>query len=105
MKQYGSKFSTEFTKKQIGVLYYKAKDGVYNVEKWFMAELYNAADYYGYDDNRSMATFESCVKTILDLMFEGKEEECQSAIDTLTEKTFNQYSTKISKKFDRNMVA
>ena len=105
MKQYGANFSTEFTKKQINVVYGKAKSGVLNVEKWFIEKLYNAADFYGYDDNRSMAAFEVKVKAILDLLFSGNMEECQKAIDEATESEYNTYSERYRAKFNRNMVA
>lgn len=53
MKQYGLMKATEFTKKQVNVIFAKAKHGELKVEKWFISELYTLADYYNYDDNRS----------------------------------------------------
>ena len=40
MKVYGTYFATEFTKKQINVIYGKAKNGELKVEKWFIRDLY-----------------------------------------------------------------
>ena len=47
MKQKGPYKSTEFTRKQINVLYGKAKSGELKVEKWVMKEFYDLAEYRG----------------------------------------------------------
>lgn len=103
MKQYGSNFATEFTKKQISVIYSKAKSGELNVEKWFMSELYELADYYGHDYNRSVARQEANVKEIFDSVFGGKTEEAQKLIDSCANNWFSKFSFKNQNKCDRNV--
>ena len=51
MKRYGANKATEFTRKQINVIFAKAKAGEIKIKKWVIADFYNTADYYGYDDN------------------------------------------------------
>ena len=81
MKEYGFNKATEFTKKQIGVIYYKAKSGELKVEKWFMSFLYDLADYYGTDSNRLVEERESEVLKILDNVFSNKIDEAQELIN------------------------
>lgn len=49
MKQYGAMKATEFSRKQIGVIFAKAKAGELKVEKFVMSDFYTMADYYDYD--------------------------------------------------------
>ena len=46
MKNYGANKATEFSKKQISVIYGMAKRVELKVEKWVMSDLYDLADYY-----------------------------------------------------------
>ena len=103
MKQYGANKSTEFTGKQINVIFAKAKSGALKVEKWFMSELYVLADYYGYDDNRSVEESERQVFEILEAVFSNDTELAQKLIDETAEKWFNSYSFKNRKKCDRQV--
>lgn len=104
MKEYGSKKATEFTKKQIGVIYRMAKNGELRVEKWVMSDLYNLADYFGYDDNGSVAESEKKVLQILEAVFGNKAEKAQELIDKYTEKTFELLSRKNKENADRTRV-
>ncbi len=85
MKAYGAQFATEFTKKQIGVVYAAAKRGDLKVEKWTMSNLYDLADYYGYDSNRSVAYAERKILAILDAVFANDMAKAQELIDEYTE--------------------
>lgn len=105
MKQYGARYATEFTKKQIGVIYRMAKTGDLKVEQWIMNEFYNLADYYGYDDNRSVADSERDVLRILDKVFAGETEEAQTLIDEFTADLFEHISTKRQTQVKRQFVA
>lgn len=100
MKQYGASKATEFTRKQIGVLFSKAKSGALKVEKWFMNELYTLADYYGYDDNCSVADCERDVLKILEAVF-ANDESAQSLIDETENKWYGLYGRKTQAKCDR----
>lgn len=102
MKQYGMQKATDFTRKQIGVIFAKAKSGDLKVEKWFMSELYNLADYYGYDDNRSVECSESDVKKILEAVFSNAIEVAQNLINETETKWYNLYGRKTQAKCDRN---
>lgn len=104
MKEYGSKKATEFTRKQIGVIYGMAKNGELSVEKWVMSDLYNLADYYGYDDNGSVAESEKKVLEILEAVFRRDTEKAQELIDKYTENTFELLSRKNRENADRTRV-
>ena len=62
MKQYGFFKATEFSAKQISVIYRKAKNGELNVEKWVINRLYELAEYYNYDSNGSVSDEEIDIK-------------------------------------------
>ena len=104
MKQYGANKATEFSKRQIGVIYRMAKNGELKVEKFAMSHLYDLADYYGYDDNHSVERAEVKVLNILDKVFSGDIESAQAAIDEFTAYTFDLMSTKYQKNADRTLV-
>ena len=104
MKVYGAKKATEFTKKQIGVIYGMAKNGELKVEKWIISDLYNLADYYGYDDNRTVEDAERKILAILDAVFAKDIEKTQKLLDDYTEKTFNLLSRKNQQRADRTMM-
>lgn len=103
MKQYGSCKATEFTKKQINVVYGKAKSGDLKVEKWFINELYNLADYYGYDDNRTVECDERVVKEILKAVFENDNEKAQTLINETADDWYESYGRKTQAKCDRTV--
>lgn len=98
MKQYGNKKATEFNKRDLSPIYKMAKDGELKVEKWFMNELYDLAEYYGYDDNRAVEFME---KDVLDIL---KAEDKQSAIDEVSNKWFERLSKKAQLKAVRAYV-
>lgn len=104
MKQYGASFATEFTKKQINVVFAKAKNGELKIEKWYLQNLYNLAEYYGYDDSRSVAAEEQAIKTMLEKMFNGEIEDAQKIIDFETESLWKRLSIKRQKASDRSLV-
>lgn len=89
MKQKGPYKSTEFTRKQINVLYGKAKSGELKVEKWVIKEFYDLAEYRGYDDNRNVERSERSILQILDAMFAGRLKDTQKLIDEYTEKNYS----------------
>lgn len=95
--------STEITRKQVGVLYYKAKNGELVVEKWFINELYNLADYYGYDSNRNAERSERQVKDILEAMFAGDLVKAQELIEYTANDWFESYGRKTQAKCDRSV--
>lgn len=103
MKQYGAKKATDFTEKQISVIYANAKRGALKVEKWFLNELYDLATYIGYDDNRSVERDEKAVKEILEAVFANEIEKAQSLIDYTTNDWYNSYGRKTQEKCDRNV--
>lgn len=103
MRQYGINKATEFTAKQISVVYGKAKRGDLKVEKWFISELYDLADYYGRDDNRSVERMESEVQAILEAVFGNDLKKAQNLIDETSEEWFNLYGKKTQSKCDRTV--
>lgn len=88
MKEYGAFKATEFTKKQIGMLYKMAKNGELKIEKWVIADLYDLADYYNYDYNRSVERAETDILKILKAVFSNEIEKAQILINDYTEKKF-----------------
>lgn len=104
MKTYGARKATEFTKKQIGVIYRMAKAGDLKVEQWIMTELYDLADYYGYDDNGSVAASETKILEILEKVFAGKTEEAQALINQYTANTLELISRKRRDTINRNYI-
>ena len=105
MKEYGFNKATEFSKKQINVIYGMAKRQELKVEKWVISDLYNLADYYGYDDNHSVADAEREIMRILEAVFADNTEQAQTLIDEYTEKYWNLMGKKSKAKADRNLVA
>jgi len=104
MKTYGARKATEFTRKQIGVVYRMAKAGDLKVEQWIMSEFYDLADYYGYDDNGSVAASEARILEILEKVFAGKAEEAQALIDQYTANTLELISRKRKDSINRNYI-
>lgn len=103
MKNYGANKATEFTRKQINVIYAKAKRAELKVEKWFIGTLYDLAEYYGYDSNGIVAERESSILLILNYVFGGNIEKAQEEIDFLTNKIYNAYSRKMKNGIDRTV--
>ena len=104
MKAYGANKATEFSKKQIGVIYRLAKTGELKVERFVMSNLYDMADYYGYDDSHSVEREESKILEILDLVFNKDIEAAQVAIGEYTEWLYNSLSAKYQRSANREMV-
>lgn len=104
MKRYGMMKATEFTKKQINVIYAKAKSGELAVERWFLKKMYDLADYYSYDYNGSAAREEGNVLRILESVFANDIEEAQKKIDWTTKSWLDEYTDKCKAAFDRSLV-
>lgn len=104
MKTYGAMKATEFSKKQIGIIYFKAKNGELSVEKWIMNELYDLADYYGYDDGGMVARQEDFVKPILDRVFANDIAGAQKEIDFFTQHTLSILSQKKLNSINRTLI-
>jgi hypothetical protein len=106
MKTYGNGMkATEFSKKQISVIYSKAKSGELKVEKWVIGEFYDLADYYNYDDGRSVERAELSILKILDAVFGGDMAAAQKLIDAYTDAAFALKGIKAQKKANRELVA
>lgn len=105
MKRYGFNFTTEFTAKQINVIYGCAKRGELKIQKFVMSDLYDLANYYGTDSSRSVARSESYVIDILNDVFEKNYTSAQNRIDEYAEILFRSYSDKYQRSLDRTFVA
>ena len=105
MKAYGQFKATEFTKKQISVIYGMAKRAELKVEKWVISEMYDLADYYGYDDNRAVERAEAQILNILADVFAGNKADAQNKINAYTEENFKLMSKKAQDKANRSLVA
>ena len=82
-----------------------AKTGDLKVEQWIMNQFYNLADFYGYDDNRSVAEEEGKVLRILDKVFASETAEAQELIDEYTAWLFDHISVKRQAQVKREFVA
>lgn len=105
MKAYGANKATEFTKKQISVIYGMAKRAELKVEKWVISEMYDLADYYGFDDNHSAEKAEQDIINILNAVFENDIVKAQELVDEYTEKNWNLMGKKAQAKANRSLVA
>lgn len=104
MRTYGNGMkASDITRKQIGVIYGKAKNGELTVEKWIMSDFYNMADYYNYDSNGSAEDCEDRIKRILEEVFAGNIEDAQKMIDSYTEFTFDHLGRKSREKINRTL--
>lgn len=106
MKTYANGMkATSITRKQIGVLFGKAKRGELKVQKFVMSDFYDIADFYNYDDNGNVERAENQIRCILDAVFAKDDEKAQKFIDSYTETLFNQLGRKAQQKANRNLVA
>ncbi len=107
MKTYSNGMkATETSRKQISVIYAKAKSGELKIERWLMNVLYDHADYYNFDNNGTVEYEErSFVKPLVEAVFNGKIDEAQAMIDGYTSKINENYSSKFVKNANRNLVA
>lgn len=105
MKAYGMNKATEFTKKQISVIYGMAKRSELKVEKWVIFEMYDLAEYYGYDSNGSVELSERTILNILNAVFDKDVERAQKLIDWYTEVNFERMTKKAQAKANRSLVA
>ena len=105
MKAYGMNKATEFTKKQISVIYGMAKRSELKVEKWVISEFYDLAEYYGYDSNGSVELSERTILNILNAVFDKDIERAQKLIDWYTEVNFERMTKKAQDKANRSLVA
>jgi hypothetical protein len=105
MKAYGFKKATEFSKKQISVIYGCAKRGELKVEKWMMSNMYDLADFYGTDDNGSVEKEETEILSILESVFGHDMDSAQAKLDRYTENLFGKLTEKRQKASDRAFVA
>lgn len=104
MKIYGANKATEFTKKQISVVFRNAKEGNLKVEKHIVNDFYNLADYYGYDDSESVERAEFHIMQILDDVFAGDFEKAQNLIDRYTERAIADLTPARIAKLNRELV-
>lgn len=104
MKSYGAMKATEFTKKQINVIFKMAKNGELKVQKFVINDMYNLADFYGYDDNKNAERSEAKIVKVLDNVFDGNFAKAQELIDDYTEWLFGNLSVKYQNNADRTLV-
>ena len=104
MKQYGQNKATEFTKKQIGVVYHAAKNGDLSIEKWVMSYMYDLADFYGVDWNGSVAKEEQAVLQILSDVFEKNFSGAQEKINNFSQAVLDCFTEKKRRSLDHRMV-
>lgn len=105
MKQYGMNQATEFSTKQIGVVYRAAKNQDLRIEKWYINRMYDLADFYGIDENGSVASEEGTIKRILEAVFAKDYTKAQALIDDEQDHIFNLFTAKKQKAIDRSKMA
>ncbi len=105
MKQYGQNQATEFSRKQISVIFAAAKRGDLKIEKWVISRFYDLADFYGIDWSHGIAEEEQDILAILDKVFSKNMTEAQERIDLYTEQNWNTFTAKAQAKMSREFVA
>ena len=106
MKAYANGMkATNISRKQIGVIFGKAKRGELKVQRFVMSDFYDIADFYNYDDNGNVERAEAQIRRILDEVFAGNDQKAQELIDSYTEALFNQLGINAQKKVNRTLVA
>ena len=106
MKAYANGMkATNISRKQIGVIFGKAKRGELKVQRFVMSDFYDIADFYNYDDNGNVERAEAQIRRILDEVFAGNDQKAQELIDSYTETLFNQLGVKAQQKANKNLVA
>ena len=81
MKNYGAMKATEFTKKQVNVIFACNKQGKIKVSDKAIKKLYNLADFYNYDDNGNVEILESFVLIAIENLFDNDYESAQESLD------------------------
>lgn len=97
--------ATEFSSKQIGVIYRAAKAGELKIEKWVSKEFYDLADFYNFDDNGTIERCERKVMDILEAVFAEDFQKAQKLVDQYTETEWSLLSIKAQKRANRELVA
>jgi len=105
MKQYGQNQTTEFSRKQIGVIFAAAKRGDLKIEKWVISRFYGLADFYGVDWNHGIAKEEQDILAILNKVFAKNMVEAQERINLYTEQNWKTFTAKAQAKMNREFVA
>lgn len=104
MRLYGANKATEFTKKQINVIYRLGKNGDLKIEKSEISRFYDLADYYGYDYNRSVEESEEIILQILRAVFDSDLETAQNLIDRDQKRVYNLLSVKNQQAWDSTIL-
>ena len=97
-------YSSSISKKQVNVIFAKAKAGELKIERWVMRDFYSIVNFDGIDWNGSTARLSDDVSRILDNIFEGNIEKAQSRIDFYTKSTFDGYTDKGKATLQRELV-
>lgn len=106
MREYrNGKKATDLNKEQVGAIYRLAKSGEIRLEKWVAKNFYDIADYYGYDDNRSVESAEFKILKIVDAAIAGDIEKVQELVDKYTEATWALMGRKGRERASRELVA
>ena len=104
MKSYGPNKATEFTKKQINVIYGKAKGGELHLEKWLVSRLYDMADFYGQDYSGEAEREERYILRALEQVFSGNVAAAQETLDNYKDSCLNSFTTNYLNKLDRTII-
>lgn len=104
MKTYGNGYSaTEFTAKQVNVIYGKAKAGDLKIEKWLMSNIYDMAGFYGIDWSKTAELEEKRIMDILEAVFKNDMDQAQKCVDIYTDMQWNRLSLKRQREIDRTL--
>lgn len=104
MKVYGNGCSaTEFTSKQVNVIYGKVKAGELKIERWLMSNIYGMASFYGVDWNKSVEAEEMRIMDILGAVFKNDIEQAQKCIDSYADMQWRRLSLKKQREINRTL--
>lgn len=85
-------------------IYGANKAGNLKIEKHIINDFYNLADYYGFDDNKSVERAEFHIMQILNEVFAGDFEKAQKHVDEYTERVLADLTPVRIAKLNRELV-
>ena len=103
MKTSDTTNSTKITRKQINVIYAKAKSGDLKIERWLMNELYDLPEWPDYDMDKTTIRFKENVLKILDAVFANDLEKAQELINETADSRYTKLAAPTRGKLIRSI--
>lgn len=95
---------SSITRKQVNVLFAKAKAGELKIERFAISAMYDLADGYFWEAGESMKEDEKNVKAAVNNVFNGKMSAAQDRINKYTAEIFGRCTEKKQAELNRAYV-